>query len=146
MCLTSRTTEKDPRQGSPLSAWMGRATDKDWPEAFWLPATKGSKKDSERTITPAREAVHVPAHLVPPGSPQAKQLHLTSHWWAAMGKKSLASMRTGSLQSCLDSLTLYTVACQASLSGSGALQARILEHIDQYRLPYPFRALYFLLP
>ena len=42
--------------------------------------------------------------------------------------------------------TLYTVACQASLSGSGALQARILEHIGQYRLPYPFRALYFLLP
>ena len=39
-----------------------------------MPATRGSKKDSDRAITPAVEAVHVPAHLVPPGSPQAKQL------------------------------------------------------------------------
>ena len=44
-------------------------------EAFWSPATRGSKKDSARDITPEAEAVHVPAHLVPPGSPQAKQLH-----------------------------------------------------------------------
>ena len=41
--------------------------------------------------------------------------------------------------------TLRTVACQASLSG-GVLQARILECIGQYWLPYPSRALYFLLP
>ena len=41
-------------------------------EAFWSPATRGSKKDSDRAITPATEAVCVPAHLVPPGSPQAK--------------------------------------------------------------------------
>ena len=33
------------------------------------------KKDSERAIIPAAEAVCVPAHLKPPGSPQAKQLH-----------------------------------------------------------------------
>ena len=32
------------------------------------------KKDSEKAITPAVEAVHVPAHLVPPESLQAKQL------------------------------------------------------------------------
>ena len=31
MCLTCQTTEKDPRQASPLSAWMGGATEKDWP-------------------------------------------------------------------------------------------------------------------
>ena len=30
--------------------------------------------------------------------------------------------------------------------GRGVLQARILEHIGQYWLPYPSRALYFLLP
>ena len=41
---------------------------------FWSPGTRGSKKDSDRAITPAAEAVHVPAHLAPPGSPQAKQL------------------------------------------------------------------------
>ena len=44
-------------------------------EAFWLPATGGSEKDSDRAITPAGEAVSVPAHVVTPGSPQAKQLH-----------------------------------------------------------------------
>ena len=43
-------------------------------KAFWSPATIGSKKDSDRTITPMAEAVFVPAHLVPAGSPQAKQL------------------------------------------------------------------------
>ena len=32
------------------------------------------KKDSDRAITPVAEAVCVPAHLVPPGSPQVKQL------------------------------------------------------------------------
>ena len=35
------------------------------------------------------------------------------------------------------------MACQVSVSG-GVLQARILEHILQHRLPYPARALYFL--
>ena len=33
------------------------------------------KKDSEKAITPAVEAVRVPAHLALPGSPQFKQLH-----------------------------------------------------------------------
>ena len=32
ICLTPRTTEKDPRQGSPLSAWTGTAMEKDWPK------------------------------------------------------------------------------------------------------------------
>ena len=30
-------------------------------QAFWSPATRGSKKDSDRDITPVAEAVHVPA-------------------------------------------------------------------------------------
>ena len=38
------------------------------------------------------------------------------------------------------------MACQASLSGRAVLQASILEHIGQHWLPYPSRALYFLLP
>ena len=38
-----------------------------------MPTTKGLKKDSDRAITPAVEAVHVPAHLELPGSTQAKQ-------------------------------------------------------------------------
>jgi len=39
-----------------------------------------------------------------------------------------------------------TAACQASLSGRGVLQTRILECIGQYWLTYPPRALYLLLP
>ena len=73
MCLTHWTTEKDPRQGSPVSAWTGGPTEKDWPEAFWSSATRGSRKDSDRAMTTA-EAVRIPAHLVLPESPQAKQL------------------------------------------------------------------------
>ena len=68
--------EKDSRQGSPLSAWRGRAMEKDWPKR---PSDhqlqEAPKKDPNRAITPAAEAVHVPAHLALPGSPQAKQLH-----------------------------------------------------------------------
>ena len=70
-----------------------------------------------------------------------------SHWGrAATGKKSLASMCPGSIRSRLTPCTLQTVACQGSLSGRGVLQARILEHIGQYWVSYPSRALYFLLP
>ena len=35
----------------------------DWPEAFWLPVTRGLIKDSDGTITPGVEAVDVPARL-----------------------------------------------------------------------------------
>ena len=35
---------------------------------------KRLKKDCDRAIPPAAEAVHVPAYLAPPESPQAKQL------------------------------------------------------------------------
>ena len=76
-------------------------------KAFWLPATGGSKKDSDRAITPAAEAVCVPEHLAPPGSPQAKQLHHL-HAQFSLGqschrhkkkKKNLASLCAG-LRSC----------------------------------------------
>ena len=39
-----------------------------------MPATRGLKKDSDRAITPVVEAICVPAHAVPPESPQAKPL------------------------------------------------------------------------
>ena len=39
-----------------------------------MPATRGLKKDTNRAITPVMEAVYVPAHLMPPVSPQTKQL------------------------------------------------------------------------
>ena len=70
-----------------------------------MPAKEGSKKDSERTVSPAAEAVCVPAHLVPPGSSQDRQLHhlhaqLSQGQSCHRQKKNLASMHTGSLQSC----------------------------------------------
>ena len=72
---------------------------------------------------------------------------LNSHWSrAATGKKSLVPLQQGHFSSVRLIGTLWTVACQASLSGRGILQARILEHIGRYWLPYPSRALYFLLP
>ena len=40
-----------------------------------MPATRGSKKDSDRATTPVVEAVHVTAHLAPTESLHAKQLH-----------------------------------------------------------------------
>ena len=66
------------------------------------------KKDSDRAKTPAVESVRVPAHLVLPESPQAKQLcHL--HAQPSLGQschrpKSLVSMHTVSFQLCLNSL------------------------------------------
>ena len=71
---------------------------------------------------------------------------LNSHWGrGATGKKSFASMRAGSFQSC--ATLCDPVDCGLlGFSGSGVLEARILECIGQYCLPYPSRALYFLLP
>ena len=43
-------------------------------KTLWSPATAGWKKDSDKGRTPVAEAVCVPAHLTPPGSPHGKQL------------------------------------------------------------------------
>ena len=108
MCLMRGTTEKDPRQGSPLCAWTFRATEKDRPKRpSNCQLQEAKKKDSDRAITSAAEAVHVPAHLVLPGSSQAKQLcHLHAQLLLGQSchkqkKEILASMCTGSLWSCL---------------------------------------------
>ena len=72
-------------------------------EAFQLPATRGSKKGSDRTITPMAKSVRFSAHRVLPGSPQAKQLHHL-HAQLPLGqschrkKKSFMSMHAGLLQ------------------------------------------------
>ena len=62
------------------------------------------KKDSDRAITPAVEAVSVPAHLAPPKSLQAKQMHHL-HTQLSLGQschrqKCFVSMHAGSLWSC----------------------------------------------
>ena len=74
-----------------------------------MSATTGSKKDSDRAITPAVEAVRVSEHLVLPASLQAKQLHHL-HAQLSLGqschrlkkkKKILVFMHAGLLLSCL---------------------------------------------
>ena len=56
---------------------------------------------------------------------------------AATGKKHLTSSMQGRFGPVrLFAPSLWTVACQASLSGRWVLQARILEPIGQYWLPY----------
>ena len=79
-------------------------------EAFCLPTTRGSKKDSDRVITPAVEAVCVSAHLAQPGSPQAKQLcqlHVQLSLGRAATGNSLPSVHLGSLWQCLRRYRLW---------------------------------------
>jgi len=152
-CLTHQTIEKSPSQGRSLSTWTGRAMEKDWPKRpSDCQLKRAQKKDSDRAITPVAEAICVPAHFAPPGSPQAKHLcHL--HTQLSLGqschrqkkKKYLASICAGSLWS-------YPTLCNPvdcglpGFSARGVLQARILECTGQYWLPYSSRALYSLLP
>ena len=98
-----------------------------------------------RAITPVAEAVCVLEHLALPGAPKAKQqCHLHAQ---------LSAERTQAKTSCI--YACRVASCPAlcdpvdcGLPGSSVrrvLQARTLECIGQYWLPYPSRALYFLL-
>ena len=116
MCLTHPTTEKDPRQGSQPSKCLNRWS---YRHAFSSPATRGLKKDSDRDVTPAAEAVRVLAHLALPASLKAKQLrHL--HAQLSLGqschrqKKSCVYAHFSHVQLFA---ALLSVACQATLSG-----------------------------
>ena len=73
MCLTCQTTKKGLQAREPLKCLSGwRYGERLVKEAFWLTAKRVLKKDSDRVLTPTAEAIHVPAHLALPGSPQAK--------------------------------------------------------------------------
>ena len=79
------------------------------------------KKDTNRTIIPAVEAVHVPTHLAPPRSLQPKQLHHL-HTQHSLGqschkqKKFLHLCMQGHFSCVQLFVALWTVACQACLS------------------------------
>ena len=84
-----------------------------------MSCTRGAARAS------ASQAAALPSRSNPTGAelPQAKNaFHL-----CAQGRFSSVPLIA----------TPWTVACQASLSGRGVLQARILECIGQYWLPYP---------
>ena len=102
-CLMRPSTEKDPTKAAPLSAWCAhlqrrtpvrgsplcawrakqqtRTPDKgalevpEWAKLRRKTSQRDLEKDFTRAMTPAAEAVHIPAQLVLLGSPQAKQLH-----------------------------------------------------------------------
>ena len=48
--------------------------EEDWPKRPSDQQLQKTGKKTHTAITPVAEAVRVPAHLVPPGSPKAKQL------------------------------------------------------------------------
>ena len=147
MCLTWQKT-KDPRKGSPLSSWIGGATEKDWPKRLSDCQLQEAQKTTDRAITPAVEAVRVPAYLVSPESTQAKQLcHL--HVQSSLG------------QNCPRQKESCVCPCRVTLVVSKSLQpcrlwlARLLCHrgslvkntgVYCLQLPYPSTALHFLLP
>ena len=157
MCLRHPTTKKDPRQGSLLSAWTGRTMEKDWPKR---PSDRqlqeAQKKDSDRAINPAVEAVCDPAHLAPPGSLQVKQLrHL--HVQVSLGQR---CHRQKKKKSCTCACMVASLVSNAgscspedyglsgfSVSGYSPGKNTVAHwSIPMYWLTYPFRALYFLLP
>ena len=102
-------------------------------------ATRGLKKDSDSAINPVGEAVCVLAHLVLPGSRQARQLcHLHAQLTrAATSQKTLVSMHAGLLWQCLTLCDHVDCGLPGfSVREEGPL-ARILKCIGQYWLPYP---------
>ena len=101
------------------------------------------KKDSDRAIIPVADAVHVPAQLAPPGSPQAKQL-CDLHAQLLLGqscyrqKKSLVSMHAGLLRSCPMLCNPVDCVLPAFSIREVVLQARILELYWPILVAIPF--------
>jgi len=121
--------------------------EKDWPKRPSDHQLQGLKKDSDWAITPAEEAVHVPAHLVPQGFPQPKQL-CQLHAQPSLGQTCHRQKKA-----CIYARRVTSVMFNSwqpcglpGFSVRGFLQSIILERTGQYWLPYPSRALYFLLP
>ena len=63
-----------PQARNPSECLNRQTLEKDWPKRPSDCQLQEAQKDSDRATTPAVEAVRVPVHLRPPGSPQAKQL------------------------------------------------------------------------
>ena len=118
-------------------------------EAFWLPAIRGSKKDSDRAITPAVEVVCVPAHLVPPGSLQTKQLcHL--HAQLSLGQSCHRQKKKSFVYACRITSVTSTLCnpVDCGLPGfsvrEGGSPGRNTGAYWPILVAIPFRTLYFL--
>ena len=120
MCLTHPTTEKDPRQGSQPSKCLNRWS---YRHAFSSPATRGLKKDSDRDVTPAAEAVRVLAHLALPASPKAKQLR---HLHAQLSLGQSCHRQKSVLHLCAQGHFVHRVTLSDSLPPCRLWPARLL--------------------
>ena len=86
-------------------------------------------------------SLHTWHHQGPHKPSSCATFTLNSHWGrAATGKKSLSSRCTGSLQLCLTLCDPVDCGLPGFSVREGVLQARILEHLGQYWLPYPSAA------
>ena len=114
----------------------------DWPKRSSDCQLQEAKKNSDRAITPAAEAVCVPEHLALPGSLKAKQLH---HLHTQLSleeschrqkkkKKSLVFMSARSLWSCLTLCDPVDCGLPGFSVRERVLQARILERTHCYTL------------
>ena len=93
--------------------------EKDWPKKSSDLQLQEAQKYSDRAITPAVEAVCVPAHLALPWSPQAKQLcHL--HAQPSLGQ-SCHRQKTPCIYECR-----VTLVMSNSLQQGGLWPARVL--------------------
>jgi len=72
--LTRRAKEKDPSQGGHLSAWCTKQQRRTSQRGTLTTICQRLEKDSDRTVVCGAEAVSVPTHFLPPGSPRFKQL------------------------------------------------------------------------
>ena len=68
-----RSKREGPQDGEPSKFRLSNR--EGLPRDLLITSCQRLHKDSDRATAPVAEAVHVPAHLVPPGSPQAEQLH-----------------------------------------------------------------------
>ena len=128
MCLTRQRTEKEPREGSPVSDWTGRATEKDWPKR---PSDGQLQEAWKKTPTgpyPLRQTQSVTQHTWHHQGPRKPSSCATFTLnplggRAATGKKKKQKQKAWHLcmqghLSCVQLFaTLWTVACQGSLSG-----------------------------
>ena len=125
----------------------------DYGEAYSSPATRGSKKDSDKAITPALRqsmSLHTWHHQGSCDQSSSTTFRLNPHWGRVATCK-----KKKKKESCiypLWMLQLCPTLCEPvdcdlpGFSVRGILQARILEYIGHYWLPYTSKTLYFLLP
>ena len=99
-----QNNREGPQVREPSKHLNSRAMEKDWPKRPVIASYKRLRKDPGRAITPATEAVCVPEHLAPPGSPKAKQLHHL-HNQLSLGQ----SCPSGEKKSCVYELRIASV-------------------------------------